>query len=72
MCVGHLGPIAAISFSGNGYYLATSANDCCVKLWDLRKLQVFKTLYIDDGYKINNLCFDKSGTYLGIAGSDVR
>lgn len=69
---GHSGPITAISFSENGYYLATSADDCCVKLWDLRKLKNFKTLVMDDGYEIKDLCFDQSGTYLGVAGTDVR
>jgi len=69
---GHSGPITAISFSENGYYLATSADDCCVKLWDLRKLKNFKTLVLDDGYEIKDLCFDQSGTYLGVAGTDVR
>ena len=40
---GHKGPIHSISFSENGFYLATAADDC-VKLWDLRKLKNFKTL----------------------------
>lgn len=70
--IGHSGPITAISFSENGYYLATSADDSCVKLWDLRKLKNFKTLSMDEGYEIKDLCFDQSGTYLGVAGTDVR
>ncbi|KAJ8872634.1 hypothetical protein PR048_026242 [Dryococelus australis] len=69
---GHSGPITAISFSENGYYLATAADDACVKLWDLRKLKNFKTLQMDDGYEIRDLCFDQSGTYLAVAGTDVR
>lgn len=69
---GHSGPITAISFSENGYYLATAAEDACVKLWDLRKLKNFKTLQLDDGYEIKDLCFDQSGTYLAVAGTDVR
>ena len=32
-----------MSFSENGYYLATAADDG-VKLWDLRKLKNFKTM----------------------------
>ncbi|CAI7902636.1 unnamed protein product, partial [Closterium sp. NIES-54] len=39
---GHSGPITAISFSENGYFLATAASDG-VKLWDLRKLKNFRT-----------------------------
>ncbi|KAF7995083.1 hypothetical protein HCN44_004555 [Aphidius gifuensis] len=69
---GHTGPITAISFSENGYYLATSAQDSCIKLWDLRKLKNFKTLQLDDSYEVKDLCFDQSGTYLAVAGSDVR
>lgn len=69
---GHTGSISAISFSENGYYLATAAYDACVKLWDLRKLKNFKTIQLDEGYEVKDLCFDQSGTYLAIAGTDVR
>ncbi|XP_065208797.1 pre-mRNA-processing factor 19 [Planococcus citri] len=72
---GHTGPITAISFSENGYYLATAAEDSCVRLWDLRKLKTFRTLNLDDDnkkYEVRDLCFDQSGTYLAVAGSDVR
>jgi len=69
---GHSGQVAALSFSENGYYLATAADDNCVKLWDLRKLRNFETLQLDEGYEVRDLCFDSSGTYLAVAGSDVR
>ncbi|KOX68485.1 Pre-mRNA-processing factor 19, partial [Melipona quadrifasciata] len=69
---GHSGPITAISFSENGYYLATAAEDSCVKLWDLRKLKNFKTLQLEEGYEVRDICFDQSGTYLAVAGTDVR
>lgn len=69
---GHSGPIVAISFSENGYYLATSADDSTVKLWDLRKLKNFKTITLDQGFEVKDLSFDQSGTYLAVAGSDVR
>jgi len=69
---GHTGAISALAFSENGYYLATSADDSCVKLWDLRKLKNFKTLQLEDGYEVKDLAFDSSGTYLGVAGSDVK
>uniref|UniRef100_A0A804QUE9 Pre-mRNA-processing factor 19 n=1 Tax=Zea mays TaxID=4577 RepID=A0A804QUE9_MAIZE len=39
---GHVGPVTAMSFSENGYFLATAAHDG-VKLWDLRKLRNFRT-----------------------------
>ena len=35
-----------------GYYLATVADDNCVKLWDLRKLKNFKILQLDEGYEV--------------------
>lgn len=70
---GHIGEISAISFSENGYYLATAAtDDSCVKLWDLRKLKNFKTIQLDDNYEVKDLCFDQSGTYLAVAGTDIR
>ena len=52
--------------------MATAADDCCVKLWDLRKLKNFKTLQLDEGYEVRDLSFDSSGSYLAVAGSDVR
>ena len=39
-----------------GYYLATSADDSVVKLWDLRKLKNFKTISLSDRYEV---CFTK-------------
>lgn len=68
----HSGQISALSFSENGYYLATAADDACVRLWDLRKLKNFKTIELDEGYEVKDLCFDQSGTYLAVAGSDIR
>lgn len=69
---GHSGAISAMSFSENGFYLATSAEDSLVKLWDLRKLKNFKTITLDEGYQIKDLCFDQTGTYLAVSGTDVR
>ncbi|XP_048334064.1 pre-mRNA-processing factor 19 [Ziziphus jujuba] len=69
---GHAGAVTAISFSENGYFLATAASDG-VKLWDLRKLRNFRTFapYGPDT-PTNSVEFDHSGCYLGIAGSDIR
>ncbi|XP_054167222.1 pre-mRNA-processing factor 19-like [Oppia nitens] len=69
---GHSGSISAMAFSENGYYLATSADDSTIKLWDLRKLKNIKTLFLDENYQVKDLCFDQSGTYLAVAGTDVR
>ncbi|CAI5493743.1 unnamed protein product [Closterium sp. Naga37s-1] len=69
---GHSGPITAISFSENGYFLATAASDG-VKLWDLRKLKNFRTFApFEATTPTNSVRFDFSGSYLAMAGSDVR
>ncbi|TYH86249.1 hypothetical protein ES332_D01G028600v1 [Gossypium tomentosum] len=69
---GHIGSITAISFSENGYFLATAAHDG-VKLWDLRKLKNFRSFELyDQDTPTNSVDFDHSGSYLAIAGSDVR
>ncbi|KAI8899762.1 WD40-repeat-containing domain protein [Globomyces pollinis-pini] len=67
---GHTGPISSISFSENGYHLATtSSSDSFVKFWDLRKLSEFHTLQMDipDGFQgVNKVRFDNSGKYVGV------
>ncbi|KAK7393649.1 hypothetical protein VNO78_22209 [Psophocarpus tetragonolobus] len=69
---GHVGPVTAISFSENGYFLATAAHDG-VKLWDLRKLKNFRNFApYDSETATNSVEFDHSGSYLAIAGSDIR
>ncbi|KAL4190586.1 hypothetical protein AMTRI_Chr07g25440 [Amborella trichopoda] len=69
---GHDGPVNSISFSENGYFLATAADDG-VKLWDLRKLRNFRSISpYDSQTPTNSVEFDHSGSYLAIAGSDVR
>ncbi|CAH8457484.1 unnamed protein product [Schistosoma mattheei] len=67
--------VTAVAFSENGYYLATSGGDSQVKLWDLRKLKNFKTLIPGEdqpSYEICDVEFDQSGSYLAVAGTDVR
>ncbi|KAJ0034557.1 hypothetical protein Pint_25149 [Pistacia integerrima] len=69
---GHVGAVTAISFSENGYYLATAAHDG-VKLWDLRKLKNFRSFEFNDSdTPTNSVDFDHSGSYLAIAGADIR
>ncbi|GLT76614.1 hypothetical protein SLA2020_482660 [Shorea laevis] len=69
---GHTGAVTAISFSENGYFLATAAHDG-VKLWDLRKLKNFRSFELyDSNTPTNSVDFDHSGCYLAISGSDIR
>ncbi|KAK4798903.1 hypothetical protein SAY86_024268 [Trapa natans] len=69
---GHTGAVTAISFSENGYFLATAATDG-VKLWDLRKLKNFRSFSpYDPDTPTNSVQFDHSGCFLALAGSDIR
>jgi len=69
---GHRGKVVDLSFSENGYYLATAAEDNTVKLWDLRKLKNFQTVNLPGDYNLSAVDFDYSGTYLAVAGNDIR
>lgn len=68
----HAKTIKALSFSENGYNLA-SASEEGVRIWDLRKLKNVHTL---DPYEGSSSCnavkFDHSGHYLAIGGQDLR
>ena len=66
---GHAGKITSMSFSENGYYLATASEDATVRLWDLRKLSNFHTLEFDTGFDVQSVAFDHSGAYLAVGGN---
>jgi pre-mRNA-processing factor 19 len=73
---GHSGAINSMSFSENGYYMASAAADG-VKLWDLRKLKNFQSLmpYGEAGAKTpatTSVKFDHSGLFLAVCGADAR
>jgi len=74
----HEGPVNALAFSENGYYLATCAQDG-VKVWDLRKVakqgaQATAVKHLGaDGGEATDVTFDQSGTYIGFAnGNAIR
>ncbi len=71
--LGHTkGAVTSLSFSENGYYLATTAGDG-VKLWDLRKLKNFRTLApAEGGGPTASVDFDRSGLFLAVGWSDAR
>lgn len=63
--------INSLSFSENGYYLASSSvKENTVKIWDLRKPKIFKSFEVSG--EIRKVKFDFSGNYLGIVGDDVK
>ncbi|KAM0850093.1 hypothetical protein ACQ4PT_053324 [Festuca glaucescens] len=70
---GHVGPVAAMSFSENGYFLATAALDG-VKLWDLRSSSKYFMTFppCNSDATTNAVEFDFSGRYLAIGSSDIR
>lgn len=70
---GHKNEISGLSFSQNGYYLATSAiKESVVNIVDLRKAQIVKKIELPEGREIRSVTFDHSGSYLGMAGSSVN
>ncbi len=67
---GHSAPVEGLSFSENGYHLATAGGDS-VKLWDLRKLTNFHNIPLSGD--VNSVSFDVSGHYLIVShGNNVR
>jgi len=61
----HKDTVSTLSFSENGYHLASGSKDGTVRLYDLRKSKNFHT--IDIGHPVSCVRFDTSGTYLAIA-----
>ena len=57
--------MTSVSFSENGYHLASADASGAVKLWDLRKLTELKALAADG--PVSSLAFDGSGKYLSFA-----
>lgn len=72
----HSSPITSLSFSENGYYLATASNtDPTVNVVDLRKLE--KDNYITswklpEDNVVSHVKFDESAQFLTVAGTDLR
>jgi len=52
------------------FYMASTAEDRTVKLWDLRKLRVIQTVNLENHAEC--LSFDYSGKYLAVGGDDIR
>lgn len=68
---GHQGKVRALCFSENGYTLASCADDG-VKLWDLRKIKLFREFAPFEEGPTQSIAFDHSGQFLAVAGADAR
>ena len=61
----HTGPISSISFSENGYHMATGGES--VKFWDLRKAtETISEYYSMNESGVNSIRFENSGKYVGV------
>ncbi|WRT64178.1 uncharacterized protein IL334_001107 [Kwoniella shivajii] len=69
----HSTPLTTLSFSENGYYLATgSSNDPTVKIFDLRKLDILSSWSLPSENTISEVKFDPSAQFLSVSGTDLR
>jgi len=66
---GHKASVSSLSFSENGYYLASSAGNT-VKLWDLRKLKNLHSIEVPS--EVTAVEWDLSGSYLAVSSNDLR
>ena len=68
----HNSELTGLSFSENGYFLATSAaKDNSVNIVDLRKSKILKKINLEDKYEVKSVKFDYSGSYLGVSGTSL-
>ena len=65
--------MGALSFSENGFYMASASDDASVRLWDLRKLACFQTLQLAGNVTAaaaTAVAFDFSGGFLAAGFGD--
>jgi pre-mRNA-processing factor 19 len=64
--------IKSISFSPNGYHLASCAEeDDTIRIWDIRKGKIFKTFSCEESNLVSRVQFDDYGRYLGFCGHSI-
>jgi len=65
--------VNSLSFSENGYYLATSSSSSpTVSIFDLRKLAVISSWQLPSDNQITEVRFDTSAQFLSVVGTDLR
>ncbi|KAK1926737.1 putative nuclear matrix protein NMP200 [Papiliotrema laurentii] len=69
----HSSALTSLSFSENGYYLATaSSSDPTVNIVDLRKLKVISSWQLPAENTVSEVRFDPSAQFLAVSGTDLR
>lgn len=69
----HTSATTSLSFSENGYYLASASNtDPTIKIFDLRKLTVLSSWSLPAENKVAEVRFDPSAQFLSVVGTDAR
>jgi pre-mRNA-processing factor 19 len=69
----HSSAVTSLSFSENGYYLASASNtDPTVNIFDLRKLSIYKSWTLPSENVVSEVRFDPSAQFLSVAGTDLR
>jgi len=68
---GHEGPVASVAFCADGKLLATGSYDKTIKLWDLSKRELIRTLIGHNGL-INSIAFSPDSHTLASAGRGIK
>ena len=61
--------VNTLSFSENGYHLASPDSLSSISVWDLRKQKITSTIPLGDDFKVNKVVYDLSAQFLGVAGN---
>ena len=69
----HETELTSLSFSENGYYLATASSaDPTINIFDLRKLSILSSWKLPSDNQVSEVRFDSSAQYLAVSGTDFR
>ncbi|KIY45481.1 WD40 repeat-like protein [Fistulina hepatica ATCC 64428] len=61
--------VNTLSFSENGYHMMAPNALNSLAIWDLRKQKSTHTISLGDDFKVNQVLYDLSSNFLGVAGS---
>ena len=66
---GELNGFTSFAFSNNGEYFVTSSDDKSIKIWDIKKGNIIKTL-INHEHMVTSVCFNKAGNQILSSSAD--